>query len=439
MNKVVSFFVTAVLFLTFNLPLTAQKQARNFQNALTEFASTQALSDGNGVLFRWQMDVESNNLGFNIYRVNGDKKEIINPYLISGGFLQNNEETTIGGTYTFFDPKGSLDYTYLIETLAVNGQKIVSNLISVKYAENLAEISGKTSAELIREYRKANYRIEKNDLLFSKELQNEIEENALPPDLINQRIIAAQPGVKLGVQKEGIYRVSRTELANAGFDVNRPSGNWQLYMNGNEQAIIVGDNGQYIEFYGQGINTIESATQIYYLINGTQPGKRIGTTNRRRFGGTVISNSYEQSFYKADRAIYLSSIRNGDGNNFFSGNVINTTGTSVTFNLDGIDPTFTEAFLTIGVQGLTASPHNTNITFNGVSLAPITGNNLELMTKTYQIPTSLLIEGQNNILFKVTSSSFGYQPRRINQSRLFEKISSQTKCFVILCQTFETV
>ena len=124
--------------------------------------------------------------------------------------------------------------------------------------------------------------------------------------------------MKFGVKKEGIYRVTRSELQSAGFDLNSPSENWQLYVNGNEQAIIVGDNDQYIEFYGQGIDTIESATQIYYLISGIQPGKRINTTNRRPIGGNVVAGSYEQSFYKADRVIYIKDIRNGDGNNFFN-------------------------------------------------------------------------------------------------------------------------
>jgi len=410
MNRVISFFVITILFLTLNLAISAQKQERTniikiFNTISTEFASAEAFSDGNGVWFKWQMEVESNNLGFNVYRINGSNKEQVNPYLISGGFLQNGEETFPGGNYTFFDPKGSFGQMYLIETLAINGQKTVSIPIFAKYTDNLVGIAGNTSDQLINETKKADFRIEKNEFSLTKELHREIAENALPPNLDRQRLIADQPGVKIGVKKEGIYRVSRTELENAGFDLNSPSANWQLYMNGNEQAIIVGNGDDYIEFYGQGIDTIESGTQIYFLINGAQAGKRIQPSVRRRLAGNVVSNSYEQSFYRADRLLYFSSLRNGGANNFFSDKIIGTAGVTVTFDLDGIDQSITETVLTIGVQGVTATPHNINITLNNVPLAPMTGSNLNLMTKTYQIPTSLLIEGSNSILFKVPTAT----------------------------------
>jgi hypothetical protein len=351
------------------------------------------------------MKVELNNLGFNIYRISESGKERVNPHLISGGFLQKNEERVSDETYTFFDPQGMFGDTYLIETLDLNGQKAFSNPITVKYTADLVGIAGKTSRQLIKDSPKPDSTVERNEILLSKELQTEISENAIPPNFENQKMVAAQPGVKIGVKKEGIYRVSRTELQNAGFDVNAPSANWQLYMNGNEQAIIVGNNGDYIEFYGQGIDTVESGTQIYFLLNGTQAGKRIQSSVRRRFAGNVVSNSYEQSFYKADRVIYVSTIRNGDASNFFSDNIVNITGTTVTFNLDGIDQSVTESVLTIAVQGLTATPHNINVTFNGFPLEPIAGNNLNLMTKTYQIPTSLLVEGSNNLLLKVPTAT----------------------------------
>ena len=40
----------------------------------------------------------------------------------------------------------------------------------------------------------------------------------------------------------------------------------------------------------------------------------------------------------------------------------------VNFNLDGIDQSNTQASLTVNVQGLTLTPHNINVTFNGIQL-----------------------------------------------------------------------
>ncbi len=408
MNKVITFFIITMLFLTLNLAVLAQKQtrtqiAKNDKSVSTEFSSTEAFSDGNGVWFKWQMMTEFKNLGFNVYRINGNTQEQVNENFIGGGFLQNSEETILDGTYTFFDPKGSLESVYVIETLSLNGQKTTSNLISVYYTDNLLEVSGLTSDQLVNISKNKEYKIEKNDLSLNKELQSEIGENALAPDLNRQRFIAAQPGVKLGVKKQGIYRVSRTELQNGGFNVNAPVENWQLYKNGNEQSITIGANGDFIEFYGEGIDTVESATQIYYLINGTEAGKRINSIIRRPISGNVVSNGYSQSFYKADRLQYITQIRNGDASNFF-GTVITTTNGDVNFNLDGIDRTFTGAVLTVRVQGLTLTPHNVNVVFNGVALQPLSGNNYDLMTRTYQIPTSLLIEGSNKVAFRTPSN-----------------------------------
>ncbi len=410
MIRAISFFFIIVLFLFSILPISAQKQERtditkNSGTSLTEFDLNEAFSDGYGVFFKWRMKFELNNLGFNIYRISASGKDRVNPHLISGGFLQKNEERVSDETYTFFDLQGTFGDTYLIETLDLSGQKRFSSPITVKYISDLAGIAGKTSRQLTKDSAKPDTLIKRNEIILTKELQTEIGENAIPPNIENQKIIAAQPGVKIGVKKEGIYRVSRTQLQNAGFDVNAPPANWQLYMNGNEQAIIVGNNGDFIEFYGQGIDTVESGTQIYFLLNGAQAGKRIQSSVRRRFAGNVVSDSYEQSFYKADRVIYVSSIRNGDASNFFSDNIVNTAGTTVTFNLDGIDQSITGSVLTVAIQGLTATPHNINVTFNNVSLEPMTGNHLNLMTKTYQIPTSLLVEGSNNLLLKVPSAT----------------------------------
>ncbi|MCI4669930.1 MAG: C25 family cysteine peptidase [Bacteroidia bacterium] len=65
---------------------------------------------------------------------------------------------------------------------------------------------------------------------------------------------AGKPFVKLIVEEDGIYRVSRTDLTSAGFDISNvgPS-NLQLFYRGREVPIFVGTNaGQisYVEFFG---------------------------------------------------------------------------------------------------------------------------------------------------------------------------------------------
>ena len=171
--------------------------------------------------------------------------------------------------------------------------------------------------ELNNRSRTANPVTFANDSILPKDLASEVANSVLPPDPVTQRWVAAQGGVRIGVKNEGFYRVLRTDLQSNGFDVNAPVERWQLYVNGVQQAINVGVNGSYIEFYGKGIDTLESETQIYFLVVGAQNGKRINSQIRTRIGSPLPSNSYSQSFYMKERTIYSQSLLNGDDDNYF--------------------------------------------------------------------------------------------------------------------------
>lgn len=444
MYRIKSLLLVAFLIIAASIPLNAQKRLSGqlqmpvLQNS-TEFDSLNAFSDGEGVWIRWQMKTEQNNLGFNVYRISDGKSEVANPNFIPGGYMRSAEESVVGELYSFYDPHGGIGTAYVIETLAINGGKITSERIFTQYIQDLFKVAGKTSIELKNESKKAENRLERNQLLLSKELQTEIEENSLAPDLSGQRFVASQPGVKLGTKREGIYRVTRAELQNAGFNVSLPSENWQLFMNGNEQSITIGNAGDYVEFYGKGIDTVEADTQIYYLINGSQPGKRINDGFRRRIGGTVVDNSYSQSFYMPTRLFYISSIRNGEASNFFN-HVVNTTGANINFHLDGIDQAIGEATFSVGVQGLTTTPHNVNVSLNGTALTALSGNNYDLMTRTYQIPTSLLVEGTNTVNFRVPSSSSDVnlvESIRVNYARVYKAQQNTLAFFAKSNKQFE--
>src|SRR5258705_248580 len=98
-----------------------------------------------------------------------------------------------------------------------------------------------------------------------------------------QHQIAGMAGVKLSISKAGWYRVTQAELQAAGFTVGNV-GNLQLFRNGREVAIGVSGNGQgfdatdYVEFYGEGLDSPTETAQTYYLVNGKTRGKRISVT-----------------------------------------------------------------------------------------------------------------------------------------------------------------
>ena len=169
-----------------------------------------------------------------------------------------------------------------------------------------------------------------------------------------------------------MYRVSRAELQTAGFPVDSDSTNWRMFLNGNEQSILVGDGNQYVNFYGRGIDTFETDTRIYYLINDTVPGRRMVSKVLSSIGGNVVANNYRFNTSYKERVTYLSSIQNGDVENYFGHAVISDPPLTESFTLTAVDPQGLDAYIQINLQGLAATAHNVHVLINGVDAGVLT-------------------------------------------------------------------
>ena len=82
------------------------------------------------------------------------------------------------------------------------------------------------------------------------------------PTLASQRALAAQPAIKIAVERTGWYRVTQPELVAAGLNPATDPHTLQLFVEGSEQAITVTgaadgrfDAADAIEFYGSGLDT----------------------------------------------------------------------------------------------------------------------------------------------------------------------------------------
>lgn len=430
-----AFALLVLLNFTFLLgsPISAQNLRATDSTGVDEKASVKyvaagAVSDGQGVLIRWETGFESKNLGFNIYRVSDGEKQIVNSSLISGANLQTRGNQTYGRDYTFFDAEGVSGSVYFIESSGFNGERISTSRFS---AQTIGEADS-SARELYEAYEKsaseAKPSIQNSEIAAPGAIQNRTSGDAPSGDLAKQRWVAAQPGVRIGIKKEGLHRVLRANLVAAGFNVNAPTALWQLYLNGVEQSIIIGENGDYIEFYGYGIDARDTDTQIYFLIVGAQNGKRITSSMLRSIRNHKnISNSYPQSFIFKERNNYVSAVFNGEANNFF-GRILSSTQVSIPLNLTGIDYTVATSSVDITVQGIFQSPHRTVVTLNGVELGTISGYNYDSMTEHFDIPTSSLLEGSNNLQLKTIAAPLDisrFDTVKINYARKFLAAQNQ--------------
>lgn len=410
MKRSIAFLIVASLVLAMAVPGFSQKSSRTAERPIVSKPDSgveaSAISDGNGVLVRWSTKVERNVIGFQILKSGKGGSDAPVSGLIPGGYLQSRLADGVNGDYVFFDPDGRDGDAYLIQSLEVGGKQRIVATTEVVSVPDLQRFAGRTSAEFAAASKAPGF-VDVSTNKLPNDLAKEVEGSSLSPNLPSQRAVAAEPGVKIFVKDKGLYRVTRAQLETAGFDVNTPGSNWQLFTDGNEQSIIVGPGDSYIEFLGDGMNTLESSQRAYFLIAGASTGKRMGTNVIRPLNAPVASRGFRQTFERRERASYLSGILNGDEENFFSSQVIaNSSTLSYSLPLSAIDFTSPWSKIRFSLQGLTVNPHEVQITVNGQPMP----SNIAFQGQTkgvgeFDISTANLIEGNNTIQFHALAGS----------------------------------
>ncbi|MEW6734571.1 MAG: C25 family cysteine peptidase [Acidobacteriota bacterium] len=288
---------------------------------LVRLETFQAISYENGVLLKWHTNFESDNLGFNIYREESGKRELLTRSLIAGSALltSGNVALTAGRTYSWFDDtsKPTAGIQYWLEDIDLNGQRMLYGPITPEAANSA--FSNQASAPLLsRLGRGAGQRN------FALQAGTSIRPPAITAGQIQtQRNLAGQAAVKLSIKKEGWYRVTQAELIAAGLDTRTDPRFLQLFVDGKEQAIsVIGeadgrfDTNDAIEFYATGLDTPATDTRVYWLIKGSQLGARVKISTDRATTLTSIK-AFSFTAERKDRTIYFPALKNGDEDNFF--------------------------------------------------------------------------------------------------------------------------
>ena len=288
---------------------------------------------------------------------------------------------------------------------------------SARLTSNLPADTGDTSKQLDARAR-WDGSVTKYALSLPGDLQATVNAAMQRNDRRAQARIAAQQSVKIGIKKDGMYRVTRAELQTAGFNVNSDSTYWRLFTGGIEQAIIVGAGDQYIEFYGKGMDVRETDTRPYYLVADSVPGNRMISKILNNIGGNVVSNNYRLSVEKKERDSsagalnYDPTVQNGEIENYF-GRVVfsdlpqcnNPFAPCTYIDLTGVDVAGLPAMITVKLQSLPfVEQHDIRVVLNGVQLGVVVGHGAEYFSGDLSVPAGLLIEGRN-ILRLATSSS----------------------------------
>ena len=400
MKKTVTSALLIVLaFSTFSSTLAQEKTRNNTRvdrKDRTEFGVVRAITDGSGVVIRWDMKSEVKTAGYNVFRVGDDSRELVNNRLIAGSWGRFGAATAKGEVYNVYDSLGTGSSNYVVEGQLIDGSRFTSKTVIVETVKDIEAETG-TSTEGFRTAASANNsNVEQRKSELPSELRDLVSRNLQEPDPENQAWVAAQPGVKIGIKKDGFYRVMAAELLAAGFDLATDSTNWRLFVDGVEQSIIVPSGGQYVEFYGKAIDTPETNVRNYFLINGSVPGKRIVTRALRARPGSAISTRYSVSALKKERTTYFELLFNGELDNYLGGIFSDTPGT-VDFTLTGVDFSVPTAEITINLYGFTDVAHSVRPRLNGNDLPLLTQHGKVFFWNTANIPTAFLNEGNNRL------------------------------------------
>lgn len=407
--------VFAGAFGTFAQSKPTQRNIRLPQN-FVQFQDVVSYSDGQGAYIRWQMAFETRNLGFYVYRVTPGGYELVDQNMVGGFATKVSVPTGYGEKYEYYDPQGTFGTVYAIQAICADGRRAFSDTVRPKASSNFELDTGHPKAFWEQVAGNTNGELQRTNLGLTKELKTTVSESVLPPDINTHRWVVAQPGAKIAVKEDGMYRVLRTELEAAGFNVNTNSANWRLFMEGNEQAILIGAGDQFIEFYGRGTDTPESDTRYYYLINDSVAGKRMESKLLSNIGGPITSQSYRAVSVFKERTQYNSNIKNGEAESYWGRAIVDASPNppiAYQFSIGNIDAAIASANINVRIQGLqifgTPIMHSVRVKLNGVELGFVNGPDQENFAADFPIATSLLIEGTNTLEFiPTTGNDFSY-------------------------------
>lgn len=385
-----------------------------------ESFTAQPVEGGNRLSVRTSRDV--NNLGFNLYREVNGRKVKLNASLLAGSALMASAGTTFtaGQSRRWLDRDGLPGAVYWLEEVDLRGTRtwygpaVAPVLAAGKAASaeaqpvqelNAARPSPAPAAARDEELTTA---VKLSDLGRSARAAKiapaaaaspATARKATPESLAKQYELAAGAAVRLGVKAEGWYRVTQPELVAAGMSAAVDPRKLQLYLDGVEQPIHVQSavKNQFgaqdaLYFYGRGMDSPWSDTQVYWLVAGPGNGLRMS------LGGAALGAEGARNFAATlawkPRELYFPALINGDQDNFF-GPVVTDVAVSQVLTVSHLDASGGAGRLSVALQGVSEGAHTVTVTLNGAVLGKVLLSGQGRSVASFAVPA--LNEGANTL------------------------------------------
>lgn len=381
-----------------------------------QLVSFQAIPQSDGtVLLEWKTREEIRNLGFNVYRESGSGRQKLNPSLIAGSalILKRSKPQHGAKTYQWIDANPSADASYVLEDVDLDGSRNTHGPVKAEAsATRAAARSGAAPAALITHLNalaSESAAATASPAVSSPASPRRIVRESLAPAALAVPAIApvnldGEAAVKISVDHQGWYRVTRSQLVAAGFDASSNAHTLQLFAEGVEQPLLINGNQvgsldpkDSIEFYGTGIDTPYSGTRVYWLVSGHQAGKRIPL--ERPYSGSSPVNAFVDTSVRQDRTTYFAALLNSeDQDNFFGAVITNEPVDQILDAAHVVPSSNLPVSLDVTLQGASdGQAHSVSVSFNGNFLGTMQFAGETSFHTSFPLNPATILEGANTV------------------------------------------
>ncbi|MDH7486773.1 MAG: C25 family cysteine peptidase [Anaerolineae bacterium] len=228
-----------------------------------------------------------------------------------------------------------------------------------------------------------------------------------------------QPGYKLMVTGDGLYKLDRAALAAAGLPVDTlDPRTLRLFNGGQEVAIrVLGeedgrfDEGDLVLFYGQGADTVYTGTNVYWLTCGGAVGRRMAERLSQPEGDTAAS--FSAAVHLEENKIYISGLpMEEDAHHWYNHPPVQAAGPNPAwrdypFTVQHLATTASTATLQVSLAGNYNGVHHLRLYVNGHQVHDDSWAGRTVYQAAADFPQGYLNEGSNTIRVELANDTPG--------------------------------
>ncbi len=230
---------------------------------------------------------------------------------------------------------------------------------------------------------------------------------------------SAGPRLKLGVEADGFYQVSGSELQAAGLDLGSVDprklrlleGGWEMAIRVLGEGDGVLDAGDTIEFFGRGMKTEYTRRNVYFLEEGIGAPRRMSDRDVTPSGTAPVQTTHVTTVHAEDgNSQYWQSMPAGDGlDHFFWQRLFSPSTNPFAVILPNVAGTAATANIRVALHGRTDPvqdpDHHTKVMVNGNTVDDQLWNGQVPFQHSASFSQSLLVAGANTVSVELVADT----------------------------------